>query len=213
MPAAAFGMALRLAGRKGDGQKGKRWVAIFIGVIMLTSVAGFVLSVNPSSQGDAFRHAGLTFRQGQQGFYSADLGGRLLEFVYRPDSLSDIEIAPGVVNAITGSRVVYIAYDSNSTLAQDMALLQYDAANILEAKYGVFVQPAFTGKNPFNASVVSCANATSFVPVVLVQQANSTAISAAPSNPSCVVLNVSDSISLARVADRFKYAILEGEGK
>lgn len=209
-------MALRLAGRKGDGQKGKRWVAIFIGVIMLSSVAGFVLSVNPSSQGDAFRHAGLTFRQNQQGFYSADLGGRLLEFVYRPDSLSDIEIAPGVVNAITGSRVVYIAYDSNSTLAQDMALLQYDAGNILEARYGIFVQPAFTGKNPFNASVVSCANATSFVPVLLIQAVNATGvgtISAKMSNPSCIILSVSDATALARVADRFKYAILEGNVK
>ncbi|MBI2176348.1 hypothetical protein HYU40_03290 [Candidatus Woesearchaeota archaeon] len=204
---------MALQARNGSGDKGKRWVAIFIGVIMLSSVAGFVISINPSSQGDAFRYGGLTFKQNQQGFYSADLGGRLLEFAYRPESLSDIEVAPGVVETVIGSRAVYLAYGWNNTLAQDMALLQYDAGNILEAKYGIFVQPAFTGANPLNVAVVSCANATPFVPVLLIQEANSTAISADPANPGCIVLNVSDSTALVRVADSFKYAILKGEGK
>ncbi len=205
-------MAFRSAVRKKD-DEGKKWFAIVVGVIMLGSVAGFVMLSNPSDQGGTFRYAGLVFKQSPQGFYAASLDGRLLEFLYTPDSLSDIEIAPSVVNSITGSKVIYIAYDWNSTFTQDMALLQYEAGNILEAKYGVFVQPAFTGKNPFNASVVSCANATAFVPVVLIQAANSTAISADPSKPGCVVLNVSNSVDLARVADRFKYAILKGNEK
>lgn len=204
-------MAFRFAVRKEDNSK--KWFAIIVGVIMLGSVAGFVVLSNPSSQGDTFRYAGLAFQQGPQGFYSASLGGQLLEFLYKPDSLSDIEIKPGIVEAVTGSRTVYIAYDLNSTLTQDMALLQYEAGKILEAKYGVFVQPAFTGENQFNAPIVSCRNATGFVPVVLIQQANSTAISADPSNPGCVVVSFSDGVSLARVADRFKYAILRGDGK
>lgn len=209
-------MAFKSAGRKGDSGKGKRWMAIFIGVIMLSSVAGFVISFNPSSQGDAFRHGGLTFRQGQQGLYSADLNGVLVEFAYRPEALSDIEVAPGIIEAVTGSRVVYMAYDWNSTLSQDMALFQYDAGNILEAKYGVFVQPAFTGNNPLNITVVSCANATSFVPVVLIEVVNATGagtISADSANPNCIVLSVSDAAALARVSDRFKYAMLEEKGK
>ena len=74
-------MALRLAGRKGDGEKGKRLMAIFIGAIMLFSVAGFVLSFNTSSQADTFRYAGLTFKQTPQGFYSAELEGKLIEFL------------------------------------------------------------------------------------------------------------------------------------
>lgn len=203
-------MVFRSAIRKKD-DDGKKWFAIVVGVIMLGSVAGFVMLSNPSAQGGTFRYAGLVFKQSQQGFYAASLDGRLLEFLYTPDSLSDIGIAPGIIGTVTGSNAIYIAYDWNSTFTQDMALLQYEAGNILEAKYGVFVQPAFTGKNPFNASVVSCSNATAFVPVVLIQAANSTTISTDQSNPSCVVLNVSNSVDLARVADRFKYAILKGD--
>ncbi|MBI2143454.1 hypothetical protein HYU20_03905 [Candidatus Woesearchaeota archaeon] len=204
---------MALAGKKGDGEKGKRWMAIFIGVIMLTSVAGFVLSFNPSGQADTFRHAGLTFKQTPQGFYSAELGGKLLEFLYRPEDVSDIGVEPGIIDALTWSRALYITYGWNSTFSQDMALLQFEAANVLEAKYGIFVQPAFTGQNPLNISVVGCGNATGFVPVLLIQAANSTAISTDPSNPSCVVVSAPGSAGLSRVADRLKYAILAGDEK
>lgn len=210
-PAAAFGMAFQSAGRKGDGGKGKRWMAIFIGVIMLSSVAGFVISFNPSSQADTFRYSGLTFRQNPQGFYSAELGGKLLEFLYRPEDVSDIEVAPSIIGTVTGSRALYITYDFNSTFSQDMALLQFEAGNVLEARYGIFVQPAFTGENPLNISVVGCRNATAFVPVLLIQAANITAISADPSSPSCIVVSAPGSTGFSRVADRLKYAILAGD--
>lgn len=206
-------MAFRPAGTKGDGNRGKRWMAIFIGVIMLASVAGFVLSFNPSSQADTFRHAGLTFKQTPQGFYSAKLGGKLLEFLYRPEDVSDIEVAPSIIGTVTGSRALYITYDFNSTFSQDMALLQFEAANVLEAKYGIFVQPAFTTENPLNISVVGCGNATAFVPVLLIQAANSTAISAGPSNPNCIVASAPGSTGFLMVADRLKYAVLAGDEK
>lgn len=204
---------MALAGKKGDGEKGKRWMAIFIGVIMLFSVAGFVLSFNPSGQADTFRHAGLTFRQTPQGFYSAELGGRLVEFLYRPEDVSDIEVAPGIIDALTGSRALYITYGWNSTFSQDMALLQFEAGNVLDAKHGIFVQPAFTGENPLNISVVGCGDATAFVPVLLIQVTNSTAISADPSNPSCIVVSAPGGTSFSRAADRLKYAILAGDEK
>lgn len=206
-------MAFRPAGTKGDGNRGKRWMAIFIGVIMLSSVAGFVISFNPSSQADTFRYSGLTFKQNPQGFYSAELGGKLLEFLYRPEDVADIEISPSVVSTITGSRALYITYDFNSTFSQDMALLQFELGNVLEARYGVFVQPAFTGENPLNISVVGCANATAFVPVLLLQEANSTGISAEPSSPNCIVGSAPGSTGFSRVADRLKYSILLGNEK
>lgn len=210
-------MALGIAARRDERKRGNKLFSYFMWGIVLLVVIGFffeaVVSFNPTGQGDTFRYAGLAFKQTRGGFYAADLDGRLLEFVYRPEAVSDIEVSPAIIDTVTESRVVYITYDWNNTLAQDMALLQYDAGNILEAEYGIFVQPAFTGANPLNISAVSCENATGFVPVVLIQQANSTAISSDSSNPGCVVLNASGSVSLARVSDRFKYALLKGNEK
>ena len=210
-------MALGIAARKDERRKGNKFFSYFMWGIVLLVIIGFffeaVVSFNPSGQGDTFRYSGLTFKQTRQGFYAADLDGRLLEFVYKPEALSDIEVAPSIIDTVTASRAVYITYGWNNTFMRDMALLQYEAGNILEAKYGVFVQPAFTGGNPLNVSAVSCENATEFVPVVLIQLANSTSISADSSHPGCIVLNVSSSVDLARAADRFKYALLKGNEK
>ena len=210
-------MTLGIAARKDERRKENKFFSYFMWGIVFLVVIGFffeaVVSFNPSSQGDTFRYAGLTLKQTPQGFYAADLDGKLLEFSYKPEDLSDIQVAPGIIDTLTGSKAAYITYSWNNTLTQDMALLQYDARNILEAKYGIFVQPAFTGANPLNVSAISCENATEFIPVVLIQLANGTSISADSSHSGCIVMNVSGSGDLARAADRFKYAILKGNEK
>ncbi len=208
-------MALRTVstiGKKDSGEKSKKWFAIAVGVIMLMSVAGFVLSFNPSSQQTSFRYGGLLFKQDQQqGFFTTEVNGRQIDFFYRPEDVSDIDVPDFVVEKLMGNRVIYIAYYSNSTLASNMALLQFDAANILDARYGVFVQPASTTANPFGLPIAACNNATSFIPVLLLQEGNNTAIAFDSGNLDCVVLNASSDIGFLRAADRLKYALISGK--
>lgn len=205
-------MALRTVstiGKKDSGEKSKKWFAIAVGVIMLMSVAGFVLSFNPSAQQTSFRYGGLLFKQDQQqGLFTTEANGRQIDFFYRPEDVLDIEVPARVVEKLTGSRVAYVTYGWNSTLAQAMALLQFDAANILDAIYGTFVQPAFTTANLTNFSVITCEDATSFIPVLLLQEANNTAIGLDSGNQDCIVLNASSETGFLRAADRLKYAII-----
>ena len=108
-------MAFRLAGRKDNSERGKRWFAIFVGVIMLMSVAGFVFSLNPSGQGANFRYGGLIFKQSPEGFYTAELNGIRIDFLYRPEDLADIEVSPDILSKIKVSRSVRVTYYWNST--------------------------------------------------------------------------------------------------
>ncbi|MEK6837830.1 MAG: hypothetical protein AABX69_04205 [Nanoarchaeota archaeon] len=201
----------RTLGRAKDKDNGKKWFAVFVGAIMLMSVAGFVFSFNPSAQGANFRYGDLTFEQTQQGFFTTEVNGRQIDFFYRPEDVSDIDVPDFVVEKLMGNRVIYIAYYSNSTLASNMALLQFDAANILDARYGVFVQPASTTANPFGLPIAACNNATSFIPVLLLQEGNNTAIAFDSGNLDCVVLNASSDIGFLRAADRLKYALISGK--
>lgn len=206
-------MALRTVstiGKKDSGEKSKKWFAIAVGVIMLMSVAGFVLSFNPSTQQTSFRYGGLLFKQDQQqGFFTTEANSRQIDFFYRPEDVLEIEVPAGAVEKLTGSRVVYVTYGWNSTLAESMALLQFDTANILDAKHGVFVQPAFTTPNPaINISIITCNDATSFIPVLLLQEANNTAIGLDSGNQDCIVLNASSETGFWKAADRLKYAII-----
>ncbi len=203
--------AMRTIGREKDKDSGKKWFAIFVGTIMLMSVAGFVFSFNPSAQGANFRYGGLEFKQAKQGFFTTEVNGKQIDFFYRPEDVSDIGITSSAIDKLTGSRVIYITYHWNSTLAESMALLQFDAANLLDSLHKVFAQAASETENPFNLPVISCANATSFIPVLLFQEANNTAISADSENPDCIVLNASSESGFARAADRLKYAIISGK--
>ncbi|MBI3036749.1 hypothetical protein HYY73_03280 [Candidatus Woesearchaeota archaeon] len=201
-------MAFRLAGRKGNSEKGKRWFAIFVGVIMLMSVAGFVFSLNPSGQGVNFRYGGLILKQSPEGFYTAELNGIRIDFLHRPEDLADVEVSPDILGKITGSRSIQVTYYWNSTFSDDMALFQFDVSNLLDSKYGVFVEPGFTTANPSNTRIVSCNDATPFVPVLLLQEANNTALGIDSSNPDCIVLNASGIAGFSRAADKLKYAVL-----
>ncbi|MBI2141474.1 hypothetical protein HYU16_03555 [Candidatus Woesearchaeota archaeon] len=204
-------LAIRTIVKEKDKDSGKKWFAVFVGVIMLMSVAGFVFSFNPSAQGSNFRYGDLTFRQTQQGFFATEVNGRQVDFFYRPEDVSDIDVPGSAVERLTGSRVVYITYYWNSTLAEGMALLQFDAANLLDSVHKVFAQAASTTANPFNLPLVTCGNSTSFIPVLLFQEANNTAISVDSENPDCIVLSASSESGFARAADRLKYALISGE--
>ena len=199
--------------RKEQGDSSKRWFAFFIGFVMLASVAAYVLSLNPNSQGGSFRYGGLIFKQDPQGFFAAEINGQPLNFFYKPGDLSDIDLPNSVVQKLAGTTALQITYYWNSSLAQNIALFQLDASNILDAKYGVFTQPGFTTPNPLNMPVITCASATSFMPVLLLQEANNTAIGADSSNPDCIVVNASSDFGFARASERLLYAMLAGSGK
>ncbi|HIG98848.1 TPA: hypothetical protein HA231_05505 [Candidatus Woesearchaeota archaeon] len=94
-----------------------------------------------------------------------------------------------------------------------MALFQFDTAILLEKKWGVFVQPGFSTSNPMNASIVGCAEATGFVPVILLEAANNTGIRLDSSNSNCIVVGGDSDTGFLMAGDRLKYAILQGGEK
>ena len=204
-------MPLRtVAARRESGNSTKRWFALFVGVVMIASVAAFVLSLSPNTQTGSFRYSGLTFRQDASGFYTSEINGQPLSFRYQPEDLMDISLPDGNLQKLTGTTAITITYPWNSSLAQGMALFQLDASNVLDARYGIFTQPGFTTANQLNAPVVTCANATVFVPVLMLQNANNTAIGTDSSNPNCVVVNASSELGFSRASERLLYALIAG---
>lgn len=206
-------MPLRTVIRKEHSSSGGRWAALFVGLVMLASVAAYVFSINPNSQAGNFRYGGLTFKQDAQGFYSSEIKGQPLNFNYKPEDVADVALPEGTLQKLTGTTSLQMTYYWNSSLAQRMALFELDASNILDAKYGVFIQSGFTTPNPLKQPVITCTNATSFVPVLLMQEANNTAIGLDPSNSNCIIINASSDSGFARAGERILYAMLSEQGK
>lgn len=203
-------MAVRNRNDKGSSAK---WFAIFVGVLLLLSVASYVLSISPSSQGANFRHGGKTFKQSDQGTYMVEVNGQRVDFVYRPEDLSDVVVPDSVVSKLVGSRVLIISYDWNSTLAPEMALLQLDASTLL-GEEAVFVQPAYTRPNPeLNWPVSACANATAFVPVLVLREDETPAVGIDSGNANCIVVGAPSQAGFWRVADALKYSLIGGNAQ
>ena len=202
-------MAFRVGGRKDSGESGKKWAAAFIGFIMLASVAGFVVTMIPSDSQNNFRYGGITFKQSPDGFYNAKMGGTNVGFFYRPEDVSGIEIPGSVAEQLAGTKAAYVSYDWNSTLSQELALLQFDLLGLLDAK-GVFAQPAFTTPNQMNLTVKTCDDATMFVPIIILQESANESIRLDSKNPDCMILEAAAGNSLLRLGDRLKYSIISG---
>jgi len=201
-------MALRFVDKNRE-DKSRRTIAIVIGIIMLASTIGTVLVFYAPSSTN-FRYGGVSFKQqaGQQS-YVAQIGGSQIRFYYTPEELVDINVSREIKGMLTNGRVIWIAYDWNSSETQEMALLQFDLAIILAAKHNTYAQSAFTSENPLNVTVKGCGDATDFVRVMLLQESNSTSISTDSANPDCIVVNATQQ-DFQMAADRIKYAAIGG---
>lgn len=217
---------------------GKKLFAIFVAIVMLGSVAGFVFSFLPVGIEEKFNYNGVELKRTQQGTLLADLDGVGVEFLYFPEDLRDITLPSQTQNLLTTHKAIYVTSDWNSSLAQATAALAFDLATALDKKHSVFVQQSFTSESPYDLPVIGCANATEFIPVINVQAdipnlsdtamntANNsnngndgssvekekvemqTGISADSNNPNCLIVSANSEIDFSRVRDRLLYAAL-----
>ncbi len=196
-----------MVSKAGD-EKGKKWFAIIVGIIMLMSVAGFVISFQPSSSDSNFKYEGVLFQFSPKGFYIATLGSQQATFFFNPDDVSGITLPDGLASRLS-AQVISVSYDWNSSFVDVMALAAYDVENLLDFKHGTYVQKG-TSRQGTDFPFINCNNATSLSPVILLSESNLTGISFDLSSQNCIVVSGASSQDFARASDRLKYAILEG---
>jgi hypothetical protein len=102
--------------------------------------------------------------------------------------------------------MAYAAYDPGSEYAESLAEAQFSISQALEGAKGVFVQAAFTSETEHSLPVVSCSNATQFVPVIIIGYAeNKTEIVL---EDSCVAINARNRQEMIMAYERFLYSVL-----
>ena len=80
---------------------------------------------------------------------------------------------------------------------------------VLEKNYNTFIEVAFTAGNPYGKKIITCEDATVFIPVLLFNFTNTTTDITEHNN--CVIINVDSEISLNRIRDKIVYELLEIE--
>jgi len=171
------------------------YIAIFIGVVMVASVMGFLWGGQSSGASQKYGQFSFTYRNGQ---WISNVQGKIIVIRHLPGDLENITVPEDAKTMVSNAGMVYITY-SNSTNPQNLALAQYELGNNL-ATNTRFVINALAYQNPNNATVITCENATQSVPVImLVESEENNSIFL---NKSCIVLEGSPSV----VSDRLVYA-------
>ncbi|MFH1182551.1 MAG: hypothetical protein V1702_06335 [Candidatus Woesearchaeota archaeon] len=185
---------------------GKILITILIVVVMVSSIIGFVFSdISMGGQNtNSLSYNGYTFTQSNTGV-EMKLNGQTLAFSYLPSQVDFIPLNGTVLEPLTATRMAYITSDANSTNAIAMGGFTYTVSEALKAK-GSFGVQAFIASNAFSKPVVTCLNATKFVPVILVQDSFNTTEIYLENN--CIIVNATSSIDIERLGDRLSYGIL-----
>ncbi|HLC64511.1 MAG TPA: hypothetical protein VJI46_00135 [Candidatus Nanoarchaeia archaeon] len=172
-------------------------IVIFIIVIMVMSVVGFLYSGGTSSSKTV---------NGRK-FYATDKGWLLTIdktqylFDYLPSDLG-IPIPQEVASSMQ-SPMIYITYDPEDSEKDRISQIQFEIGRALYSK-NIYVMNGFTKENPYNLAIITCANATSSIPVIDIRSAGNISLR----NENNCIIAESDSSSFLRIKDALVYAAL-----
>jgi len=182
----------------------KTWMSLFIVVIMVLSVIGFVLVDLGSS--DTKRSFGeYTFYRTSQG-WRAKIAGQNLYFNFVPDQISTIQVDERSSQILTASPILAITYDANNTYAQSMGQLQYYVEQLLNQNQKVYVVRGLVNNTAFQSlPQITCANSSQSLPVIVFEKSNTTQII---STDWCIHAEAATGQDFFMLADRILYEIL-----
>ncbi len=170
---------------------------------MVGSTVGFIIGFNSDGiAGNSIRVNGVKLNV-VPGGYEATIKGATIAFTYSPSAANRTIIPAQAFDRLISGGFVYLTSDPNSSSAQDIALTQFQIAEMLRNEFNVQSQVAFD-KPLQNFPVVTCENASQYVPVIVFKDSNET--NASYQN-GCLVLTAQNSAAYIELRDRVAYGI------
>lgn len=185
--------------KKDKGFNTKLILPLFIVFILVTSMFGFMWSGSKTK----VEYKGFKFVQLETGRFMLNIGNSRIAFNYFPSELEWINVSRQI-KSLLSTPMVYLTSNPNSTYAETIAQLQFSFAQLLDETRGIYVQNAFTAETEYGIPVVTCENATSSVPVIMIEKSNSTEITL---DQNCIVVNAKDRQEMFMAYERLLYSI------
>ena len=182
--------------------KTKKVMVYFIGFIMISSVFG-VIFFGFGGGGASVRYNSFKFfNRGDS--WSTNIDGRDAMFTYLPSEIEAIPLDGNTASRLKNTLQIDITSDINDTFAEGIALAEYQMGITL-SNFNVFTRNGFTNQTKYNAPVITCNNATDFVPVIYFKKGNATKIYI---RDKCVIAEAGNHADVIRIKDRLVYGIL-----
>jgi len=176
---------------------------IFIIAIMSLSVIGYVSTDFLASE----KYNGFPVKPLANGRWSVRINGNNILFYSHPSQVENIEDKGNAIGMIKDSGAVYFTSDPDDRLKDAIGAVEYDLMDMIskDQKNKIDMIYAFTKQNEFEKPVITCANATSFIPVVRFKQGD-TKISV---SSNCIIVSVASEYDFAKIRDRIIYGFYD----
>lgn len=201
------------SGKKGS--RSKALLSIFLGLIMVSSVIGFMYGgfLNESS----VKYGKYKFSR-QDAYWSTTVNGKTIYFYFIPQQLSDVKVSGNPFASVKQSRMIYLSYVPNQTTSKTVDLIRYLISQDLQIHKNIYVAQG-AAFNFENLPQVTCLNSTVFVPVLMISNTsdeskgneNSASNSAAfiSQHGNCILISADTDEGLLKARDRLMYGVLE----
>lgn len=178
-----------------------KFIAILVGLVMVGSIAGYVVLDSGSSTD--LKYNDYEFRQDQNGF-STEIEGNMIGFNFHPSEVEHISFEPGAVNMLREAEVIMITSDPENPLQSAISFLEFELENKL-LLFKRVVTHGFTEENENNLQVITCNDSGEKSPVIYLTKGNSTSVN---TQGNCIIITAKNEYDLVKVKDVLFYRIL-----
>lgn len=189
--------------RKKKEKNKSKWIVIATVVIMTLSTAGFLLLGNGGGNADEYEYNGFKLVRTQNG-WQVRLDTGVVYFYGDPSQAYKYNISQDIINQIRNSPYFYMTSEVNTSISREIALAEYDITNLLLSHYNIYATTGFLEKNEFNSPVITCANATQFVPVIVFTESN---VTEATKVNNCIFFAAANGRDVLGLRDRLLYGV------
>ena len=183
----------------------KVWlIGIFMAVIMVTSIIGFMMGEN---QDQTRTYKGIKFYATNTG-WQAKINGKTTEFLTLPEEVESINLSKDIINQLNATEMLQITFDPNTEYAQEKALAQYQLQKTLNEALNIYTITGLTQKpenTTYSGSIITCQNATQYIPAIMLQYGEETQITEIN---NCIILQAQSNYDMYALKDRLVYGLL-----
>ena len=174
----------------------------FIAFIMIFSIGGFLISFRSPASAERYGDYAFT-RQGN--LWITRIDKIPVPFHYLPGQLVFYNIDEKILNGLKNTKAVIVTFDPNTTSLQSIELVRFELKEDFPKFFDIFVAEGISREDErYNLPIITCENATQFVPVILFVENNVTSIRV---KDNCIIISgIHD--EFLKMKDRIMYGML-----
>jgi len=178
----------------------KAILSIVLAGIMAVSIIGFVSTniISPTTE-----YNDIQFRQTPAGWV-AEINEEEMLFTNHPLDVEHLNLSVEAAAALRDAKIIYVTSAVDDSLRESISQTMYDLIPAFQKK-NIYAVLSFTENTTYNKPVVTCSNATAFVPVLYFRNSTTTQIT---NQNNCIIAEANAPINMIKIRDRLMYAVL-----